>query len=117
MRSPVITSIVRDVLGYTVLTAAHGREALDRARLLPDLVLLDLRMPGMSGFDVARALKRQPATASIPIIAITALDDEDDRHEAMDAGCSGCVTKPCSEEALATAVSNTLGSAGSMAGR
>jgi signal transduction histidine kinase/CheY-like chemotaxis protein len=108
----VITSIVRDVLGHTVLTASNGREALDRASRHPDLVLLDLRMPGMSGFDVARTLKQQSATADIPILAITALDDEDDRRDAMDAGCIGCVTKPFSEEALATAVSTTLGHAG-----
>jgi CheY-like chemotaxis protein len=69
-------------------------------------------MPGMSGFDVARTLKQQSATADIPILAITALDDEDDRRDAMDAGCIGCVTKPFSEEALATAVSTTLGHAG-----
>jgi putative two-component system response regulator len=62
----------------------------------------------MSGFEVARTLKQRPATASIPIIAITALDDEDDRREASDAGCIGCVTKPFSEEALASAVTAVL---------
>jgi signal transduction histidine kinase/ActR/RegA family two-component response regulator len=113
----VITSIVQEVLGHTVLTAANGHEALARAQDGPDLVLLDLRMPGMSGFEVARELKRQPATAPIPIIAITALDDEDDRLDAMAAGCIGCVTKPFSEDALATAVSIALStSAGEGAG-
>jgi signal transduction histidine kinase/CheY-like chemotaxis protein len=104
----VITSIVQDVLGHTVLTATNGPEALEQVDRQPDLVLLDLRMPGMSGFEVARALKQRPSTAQIPIIAITALDDEDDRREATDAGCIGCVTKPFSEEALATAVTNVL---------
>jgi signal transduction histidine kinase/ActR/RegA family two-component response regulator len=104
----VITSIVHDVLGHAVLTATNGPEALDQAKRQPDLVLLDLRMPGMSGFEVARALKQQPATAEIPILAITALDDEDDRREASDAGCIGCVTKPFSEESLATAVTSIL---------
>ena len=56
----VITSIVQDVLGHTVLTAANGREALEQAERRPDLVLLDLRMPGMSGFEVARTLKQRP---------------------------------------------------------
>jgi signal transduction histidine kinase/ActR/RegA family two-component response regulator len=104
----VITSIVHDVLGHIVLAATNGREALEQAERQPDLVLLDLRMPGMSGFEVARALKQRPATAEIPIIAITALDDEDDRREASDAGCIGCVTKPFSEESLATAVTSVL---------
>jgi signal transduction histidine kinase/CheY-like chemotaxis protein len=104
----VITSIVQDVLGHTVLTATNGREALTQAERRPDLVLLDLRMPGMSGFEVARTLKQRTATDRIPIIAITALDDEDDRREAADAGCIGCVTKPFSEEALASAVTTVL---------
>jgi signal transduction histidine kinase/ActR/RegA family two-component response regulator len=104
----VITSIVQDVLGHTVLTAANGAEALERVQAGPDLVLLDLRMPGMSGFEVARAIKERSATAAIPIIAITALDDEDDRRAATDAGCIGCVTKPFSEASLASAVENCL---------
>jgi CheY-like chemotaxis protein len=104
----VITAIVHDVLGHTAITATNGAEALSQAQSRPDLILLDLRMPGLSGFDVARALKRDPATASIPIIAITALDAEDDRREALEAGCVGCVTKPFSEESLSTAVSTVL---------
>jgi len=91
-----------------VLTATNGREALEQAERRPDLVLLDLRMPGMSGFEVARTLKQRSATARIPILAITALDDEDDQREASDAGCIGCVTKPFSEEDLASAVSSVL---------
>jgi CheY-like chemotaxis protein len=108
----VIMSIVHDVMGHEAVTAANGAEALARARSQPDLVLLDLRMPGLSGFDVARALKRDPLTLAIPIIAITALDAEDDRREALDAGCLGCVTKPFSEESLTTAVSNVLSGTG-----
>jgi CheY-like chemotaxis protein len=108
----VIMAIVHDVMGHEAVTAVNGAEALARARSQPDLVLLDLRMPGLSGFDVARALKRDPLTLGIPIIAITALDAEDDRREAMDAGCLGCVTKPFSEEALTTAVSKVLATAG-----
>jgi signal transduction histidine kinase/ActR/RegA family two-component response regulator len=104
----VITAIVHDVMGHEAVTAVNGAEALARARSQPDLVLLDLRMPGLSGFDVARALKRDPLTLGIPIIAITALDAEDDRREAIDAGCLGCVTKPFSEESLTTAVSKVL---------
>ena len=113
----VITSIVQDVLGHTVLTATNGHEALEQAERRPDLVLLDLRMPGMSGFEVARVLKQRATTAQIPILAITALDDEDDRREASDAGCIGCVTKPFSEEALASAVTTVLTTAGRTADR
>jgi signal transduction histidine kinase/ActR/RegA family two-component response regulator len=108
----VITSIVHDVMGHTAVTAVNGAEALARAAAHPDLILLDLRMPGLSGFDVARALKRNPDTARIPIVAITALDAEDDRQEALSAGCVGCVTKPFSEESLTSAVSTVLALAG-----
>jgi CheY-like chemotaxis protein/nitrogen-specific signal transduction histidine kinase len=108
----VITSIVHDVMGHSAITAVNGAEALSRAAGHPDLILLDLRMPGLSGFDVARALKRNPDTSRIPIIAITALDAEDDRQEALAAGCVGCVTKPFSEESLTTAVSTVLALSG-----
>jgi len=104
----VITAIVQDVMGHTAVTVTNGAEALAAARSQPDLVLLDLRMPGLSGFDVARALKRDPLTEAIPIVAITALDAEDDRREAIAAGCVGCVTKPFSEESLTSAVSTVL---------
>jgi signal transduction histidine kinase/ActR/RegA family two-component response regulator len=108
----VIMAIVHDVMGHTAITAANGAEGLARAVAGPDLVLLDLRMPGLSGFDVARALKRDPRTAFIPIIAITALDAEEDRREALAAGCIGCVTKPFSEESLTSAISNVLAASG-----
>jgi len=108
----VIMSIVHDVMGHEAITAANGAEALARVRSQPDLILLDLLMPGLSGFDVARALKRDPLTYTIPIIAITALDAEEDRREAIEAGCISCVTKPFSEESLTTAVANVLAGSG-----
>lgn len=109
----VILSIVHDVMGHTADTAANGAEALAKAVAgPPDLVLLDLRMPGLSGFDVARALKRDPRTALVPIVAITALAAEDDRREALAAGCIGCVTKPFSEESLTSAITNVLAPSG-----
>jgi signal transduction histidine kinase/ActR/RegA family two-component response regulator len=113
----VISSIVHDVMGHTAITVNNGAEALAAAQSTPDLILLDLRMPGLSGFDVARALKRSPETASIPIIAITALDAEDDRREALEAGCIGCVTKPFAEQSLTSAISNVLAGAGRQVSR
>ncbi|MGE3909421.1 MAG: ATP-binding protein [Chloroflexota bacterium] len=104
----VITSVVRDLMGHRVAIAINGREALLRAEEAPDLILLDLRMPGLSGFDVARELRGNPATAEIPIVAITALNDEADRADALAAGCIGCVTKPFSEAVLTEAVSAAL---------
>jgi CheY-like chemotaxis protein len=69
--------------GYTILSAANGREALSylrRSRLLPDLILLDIAMPVMSGWDFLREQQRDPLLSSIPVVLLTARDDFD--HEA-----------------------------------
>ena len=112
----VIATLVSDDLGYETRSATNGEEALIAARSRPDLILLDLRMPGLSGYEVARQLKADAATASIPIVAITALADEDDQRAAREAGCVGCLTKPFTPASLATAVEDALG-APSGAGR
>jgi signal transduction histidine kinase/ActR/RegA family two-component response regulator len=112
----VIASIVQDVMGHVAMLAENGTEALAAAEQGPDLILLDLRMPGVSGFEVARILRAAPRTCHIPIIAITALNDEQDRHDAIEAGCSGCLTKPFSQEALVSAVAAALATASAEAG-
>ena len=113
----VIRSIIHDVLGHVALTAANGQEALERSGAGLDLILLDLRMPGLSGFEVARQLKSRPATAEIPILAITAFNEDQELDEAREAGCLGCITKPFTNETLAAAVSSVLAASGSGADR
>ncbi|MCC7369805.1 MAG: response regulator [Chloroflexi bacterium] len=108
----VVRSIIEDVLGLATITADNGLAALDRAQDGPDLILLDLRMPGLSGFEVARRLKAAPATAAIPILAITALNEHNDLDAARAAGCLGCITKPFTNEALAQEISNALATVG-----
>lgn len=105
----VIRSIVNDVLGYAVTTAGSGSEALEDARALPDLILLDIRLPDLDGLEVTRRLKSDPVTAGVPVLALTALADEDDRRAAVDAGCVGCITKPFNNEALAAAIADVIG--------
>jgi len=69
--------------GYSTHTAASGPEALQRIpQIQPDLILLDIMMPGMSGYEVARRLKSDPDTRDIPIIIVTALEDRDSRIRA-----------------------------------
>jgi DNA-binding response OmpR family regulator len=81
--------------GYKVIAAESGREALQAvAKHRIDLILLDLMMPEMDGFEVCRALKRDPAAADIPIFMITARDDLDARMESMRLGISEYLTKP-----------------------
>jgi signal transduction histidine kinase/CheY-like chemotaxis protein len=108
----VIQSIVKDVLGYAVATASGGFEALEAARDRPDLILLDIRLPDLDGLEVTRRLKADPLTAGVPVLALTALADDDDRQHAIDAGCVGCITKPFNNEALAAAIAEVIGSAG-----
>jgi two-component system cell cycle response regulator len=72
---------------YDVLTAADGAAALElAAREKPDLVLLDVMMPGMDGFEVCRRLKEEPATRHIPVVLVTALDGRADRITGLEAG-------------------------------
>jgi len=81
--------------GYRVERASSGAEALEKAaRLHPDVVLLDVMMPDMDGFDVCRAIRSTPALAELPVILVTALDDRDALLQGLDAGADELITKP-----------------------
>ena len=86
---------------YEVLTASDGPSAL---RLMEteviDIVLLDVMMPGMSGFDVCRRIKADPRTTHVPVVMVTALDQSQDRVEGLDAGADDFLTKPVDDVAL-----------------
>src|SRR5580704_3607819 len=95
--------------GYDAIEAVSGPEALRLVRENPvDVILLDLMMPGMDGFDVCRALKGDSATAEIPIIMITARDDLDARAEGMRLGVSDFLAKPVFRRQLANRIRNQL---------
>ncbi len=90
---------------YEVLTAQSGAEALAIcAQGLCDLVLLDVMMPGMDGFEVCARLKADPATAHIPVVMVTALDQPADRVRGLEAGADDFLTKPLDEVALVARV-------------
>ncbi len=92
---------------FEVMTAASGPEALeicDRERI--DVVLLDVMMPGMDGFEVCRRLKANPRTQAIPVIMVTALDMPEDKINGLEAGADDFLTKPVDEVALITRVKN-----------
>lgn len=87
--------------GYRLLLAGDGVEAVEVAqREIPDLILMDLRLPRMSGYDATRKLKSIPETARIPIVALTAYVMLEDRQEALDAGCDGYIAKPINTRAF-----------------
>jgi len=81
--------------GYIITRAANGEEALASvAESPPDLVLLDVMMPGMDGFEVCQRLKRDTATMAIPVVIVTSLDSKSDRIAAIEAGADDFITKP-----------------------
>ena len=82
--------------GFRVATAADGLEALDKAfELLPDVILMDLSLPELDGWEATRRLKGDDRTKAIPIIALTAHALASAHDKAMAAGCDSVVTKPC----------------------
>ena len=96
---PTNLQVLRHVLqaDYRLLFATDGARALQVAReQLPQLILLDIMMPGMDGYAVCRALKADPATAGIPVIFITALNDSQDETAGFDVGGVDYITKPVS---------------------
>ena len=86
---------------YTLLRATDGREALDIARReLPDLIIMDIRLPGISGLEVTRKIRENPATSRIPIIGMTAYAMKGDREKLMEAGCDAYLSKPINTREL-----------------
>jgi len=98
-----------DTLGCKVCTATDGLGALDKvAQENPDLILLDIMMPRMSGFEVCRKLKTDPATRNIPIIMVTALTELGDIERGVESGTDDFITKPVNRLELVTRVKSLL---------
>jgi len=86
---------------YSLYLASHGEDAVSVCgRERPDLLVLDIMMPGMDGYEVCRLLRKDPSTADIKVIMLTALAQDFDRQKAMEAGADGYFTKPFSPSAL-----------------
>lgn len=95
--------------GFRVAEASTGREALDRAfALIPDVILMDLSLPELDGWEATRCLKGDSRTAHIPIVALTGHALADHSREAKDAGCDAFLTKPCLPEVLVVEIRRML---------
>ena len=87
--------------GFTVLSAVNGKEGIDKASsIMPDLILMDLSLPIINGWDATREIKANKDTSHIPIIALTAHAMAEDRKKALDAGCDEYDTKPIEFDGL-----------------
>ncbi len=96
--------------GFDVITAADGEQALARARSeRPDLIVMDIMMPRLDGYETCRRLKGDPATKEIPVLLLTARGREEDRKRGMEAGADDYMTKPFSPNKLIGRVSEMLG--------
>ena len=95
---PVILRLIEvnlDLEGFDVVTANRGEDAIVKAaKSKPDLILLDLMMPEMSGWELAERLQKQKASSGIPIVFLSARTQEDDRRRGEELGVAGYVTKP-----------------------
>ena len=97
-------------LGHQTLTATDGEAGVDMAlQELPDLVLMDVVMPNLNGFQATRSISRNEATRHIPVILVTTKNQETDRVWGMRQGARGYLTKPFSEKELAEAIAGVLG--------
>jgi len=97
--------------GYQVreaTTAAAAFEMVEKER--PDLIVMDIQLPGMDGLEITRKLKEQPATADIPVVAVTSFAMKGDREKALAAGCAGYVTKPIDKNTFIQEVAAHVGS-------
>jgi two-component system cell cycle response regulator DivK len=108
-----LRAILRDFLtasGYTVVEAVDGVESVAKASSEhPDLVLMDIQLPVLDGYDATRQIKALPCFGAIPIIAVSSFAMKGDEEKARDSGCDGYVTKPYSPVQLLRLIQGYLG--------
>ena len=104
----VFTDLIRDA-GYECLAVESGLEALEKARgFHPDMIITDVVMPGMDGFEVTRRIKQDPSTTHVPVIIITSLTDRDSKVKGLESGADELLNKPLDETEFRIRVRNIL---------
>ena len=104
-----LATFLLEKAGYTIIHAHNGMDALQLARTeTPDLVLMDIQMPDMDGYEAARSIHAEPGLADIPIVAVTSYAMTRDRQKALEMGFAGYIEKPIHPQTFATEVSQFL---------
>ena len=104
-----LISFILEKHGYEVLAAQDGQEGIDMAlSIKPDLILLDIQLPVMDGYTVARQLRTNAEFAQIPIIAVTSYAMAGDREKTIEAGCNGYIEKPINPDTFTQQVEQHL---------
>ena len=104
-----------ELMGFMPIPAKHGKEGVEKAVAeQPNLILLDIMMPGMDGWEAARTLRANPETKDIPILAATALFRDSDLKSCLDAGCNGYIVKPFTFQELQGKVREFIASGNSV---
>ena len=116
--NPMNLEMATDLLeaaGYVVIQAGTAEDGIELARAeSPDLILMDISLPGMDGLEATGVLKQDPATKGITVIAMTAHAMRGDEEKAVAAGCSGYITKPIDTREFPKAVARFIDSPGAM---
>ncbi|OGP45899.1 MAG: hypothetical protein A2X89_04045 [Deltaproteobacteria bacterium GWD2_55_8] len=98
-----------EVLGYDVTVAQDGQEAVQKATAEPpDLIVMDILMPKMNGFQATARIRQNPRTKDIPILAATALARPGDREKCLESGCDGYIAKPFTHKQLGAAIDRLI---------
>ncbi len=116
--NPMNLELATDLLeasGYFVIQARTAEEGIKLARVeFPDLILMDISLPGMDGLEATRNVKQDPTTKDIPVIAMTAHAMKGDKEKALASGCAGYITKPIDTREFPKAVARFIDSPGAM---
>ena len=109
----IVYRTILDHVGYRVIEARDGEEGVARASSdHPDLILMDVSLPRMDGWEATRRIKADAATRDIPIIAVTAHALDDDREKAIEVGCDGYLAKPVAPRRVVEEVERFIGKPG-----
>jgi len=110
-----ILSLQLEALGFSVISANNGLEGVEKAVTeKPDLILMDIMMPGMDGREATRRIRSNPETKDIPILAATVLFEESDLRSCIEAGCNDYIVKPFSHQELREKIMDFIPSAWSI---